>query len=104
MLMGSSVLRIRKKIVSRAHQLAPEKKKGIGQQFSSTPGLSPPQPFLTSGLNPVKRTHPSFLEHLDPHVLSFSGSRNDGIVVLYFPDEIDAAVNLSFSFRTPSIS
>ena len=27
----------------------------------------------------------------------------DRIVVLYFPDEIDAAVNLSFSFRTAAI-
>jgi len=34
----------------------------------------------------------------------FFGAANRLIVVLYFPDEIDAAVNLSFSFRTPSIS
>ena len=41
-----------------------------------------------------------------PTLLSFPLAHEtiDRIVVLYFPDEIDAAVNLSFSFRTPSIS
>ena len=39
-------------------------------------------------------SHEKEKEELSSHV----------VVVLYFPDEIDAAVNLSFSFRTPSIS